>query len=178
MASPRPDGVLRHIRLLIGSPAADDRSDGQLLHRFATMRDEAAFEALVRRHGPAVLGVCLRVLGHAQDAEDAFQAAFLVLARKAGSIRRGEALAGWLYRVAFHIAVQAAARRRQTREQPITDMPASEPTPDLDRCELRLVLDQELTRLPKKYLFPVVLCYVEGRTHQDAAGGLGWPKGT
>src|SRR5262245_14012130 len=123
MASPRPDGVLRHIRLLIGSPAADDRSDGQLLHRFATMRDEAALEALVRRHGPAVLGVCLRVLGHAQDAEDAFQAAFLVLARKAGSIRRGEALAGWLYRVAFHIAVLPAAGKPANNRSPTCPLP-------------------------------------------------------
>src|SRR5262245_56877279 len=99
--------VLRHIRQLAAAPTSPDLTDRQLLHRFATQQDEAAFAALVQRHGRLVLSVCRNVLHHVQDAEDAFQATFLVLARKAGSIRKGDALASWLHAVAYHTAMRA-----------------------------------------------------------------------
>src|SRR5262249_28215601 len=108
MTSGRVGTVLRHIHTLLGS-GHDLRADQELLRRFVLGREQAAFEALVHRHGPLVLGVCRRVLRHEHDAEDAFQATFLVLARKAGTIRQQESLCGWLDRVAYHIAVKAQA---------------------------------------------------------------------
>jgi RNA polymerase sigma factor (sigma-70 family) len=156
-------------------------TDGQLLECFVARRDEAAFAALVRRHGPMVLGVCRRVLHHAQDAEDAFQAAFLVLARKAASIRQRELLGNWLYGVAYRTALDArsAAVRRQGRERQVSAMP--EPVAD-DGADvwrdLRPLLDQELNRLPDKYRVPVVLCDLEGRTRRHVARQLGIPEGT
>src|SRR3954468_19580333 len=110
MASAQANPVLRHIRVLARADPTNELSDPELLARFTAARDEAAFEALVRRHGPLVLGVCRRVLGDAHDAEDAFQAAFLALARKANAIARGDSLPSWLYRVAYHTAVKARAR--------------------------------------------------------------------
>src|SRR5262245_54100190 len=114
--------VLRHVRRLLAAPAADTHLDRQLLEQFTARRDEAAFATLVRRHGPLVLGVCRRVLGDGPDAEDAFQAAFLILAHKAGSIRGQESLTSWLYRVAFRVALrargQSATRLRHERQAP------------------------------------------------------------
>jgi RNA polymerase sigma factor (sigma-70 family) len=155
-------------------------TDGQLLKYFVTVRDEAAFEALVRRHGPMVLGVCRRVLGNLPDAEDAFQAAFLVLVRKAASLRSPELLANWLYGVAYRTALKAraATARRRAREKQVKDMPHPQAEPDTARKELQGLLDQELSRLPEKYRVPVVLCELEGRTRKEAARRLGIPEGT
>jgi RNA polymerase sigma factor (sigma-70 family) len=156
-------------------------SDSQLLERIRTRTDDAAaFEALVRRHGPMVLGVCRRLLSELADADDAFQATFMVLVRRAQSLRRPERLAGWLYQVAYRTARQARARsaRRRAREQRLIDVPAPEPVAELVWRDLRPVFDAELSRLPECYRLPVVLCFLEGRSKRDAARALGWPEGT
>jgi RNA polymerase sigma factor (sigma-70 family) len=180
MTSDQASLLLQHIRRLAGARGAAQPPDAQLLERFAAQRDEAAFTALVRRHGPMVLNVCRSVLRHEQDAEDAFQATFWVLARKAASIRRPEAVAGWLYEVAYHVAVQgqADAARRRDVERKAPPMPHADPTLDMTLRDLRRVLHEELRRLPDKYRLPLVLCYLEGRSHEEAAGQLGWTKGT
>src|SRR6516225_967649 len=156
-------------------------TDGQLLERFVARRDEAAFAALVRRHGPMVLGVCRRVLGHVQDAEDAFQAAFLVLARKAASVGQRELVGNWLYGVTYRTALdaRAAATRRRTRERQVSAMPEPEAVDGVDVwTDLRPLLDRELNRLPDKYRVPVVLCDLEGRPRKEVAQQLGIPEGT
>lgn len=153
---------------------------GALLERFAVRRDEAAFAALVEMHGPLVLGVCRRVLSDPHDVEDAFQATFLVLAHKAGSIRRPDLLGNWLHGVARRVAVRARARtaRRRAREQPGAEQFAlARSDGDADRRELGSVLDEEIGRLPEKYRRPVVLCYLEGRTEEEAAHDLRWTPG-
>jgi RNA polymerase sigma factor (sigma-70 family) len=159
--------VTRYVRRLAGHELRG-LTDGQLLDRFARDRDEAAFAELVRRHGPMVLGVCRRILRHEQDAEDAFQAAFVALARKAGAVRRQDCLAGWLYRVARRLALRsrAAAVRRQLT--PLSDA-AAVPTPLAPQDRLRDHLDEELERLPEQYRAPLVLCYLEGRSQAEAA---------
>jgi RNA polymerase sigma factor (sigma-70 family) len=167
------------IRRLIRPPSGDAVPDAELLRRFAEGRDQAAFELLVWRHGGMVLGVCRRVLRDGHAAEDAFQAAFLVLARKAGSVRAGASVAGWLHRVARRVALRAA-KQRATRRQRETVLVADPPAragaePD---AELRAVLDAEIDRLPERFRLPVVLCYLDGRTTEDAARLLGVPRGT
>jgi RNA polymerase sigma factor (sigma-70 family) len=154
-------------------------ADRQLLERFIAQRDEAAFAALVRQHGPMVLNVCRGVLRHEQDAEDAFQATFLVLARKADSIRQPEAVAGWLCEVAYRVAVKAlaASARRRSQEPRDPPMMSADPTLDMTLRDLRRVLHEELRQLPEKYRAPLVLCYLEGRSHEEAAQQLGWSKG-
>jgi RNA polymerase sigma factor (sigma-70 family) len=155
-------------------------TDGQLLGRFLDRRDEAAFAALVSRHGPMVWGVCRRLLCNHQDAEDAFQATFLVLVRKAASIVPREMVANWLYGVAYQTALKARATtgRRRARERQVVQMPEPEAAePDL-WSDLQPLLDQELSRLPEKYRVPVVLCDLEGKTHKEAARQLGCPAGT
>jgi RNA polymerase sigma factor (sigma-70 family) len=172
--------VLRHIRGLRNAGAAHRLSDRQLLERYAARHEEAAFEALLKRHGPMVQGVCRRVLGGAHDAEDAFQATFLVLARQAGAIGRRESVGGWLYRVAYNTALKAkasaAARRR--REQRPDERPATDPLADVTGRELLTALDEELQRLPEKYRAALVLCYLEGLTRDEAAGRLGVSEST
>src|SRR5262245_61889993 len=177
---PRPLGhVVRYIRQT-AAPVDGTQLDAELVERFVTGRDEAAFAGLVERHGPLVLGVCQRVLRHHHDAEDAFQATFLVLARKARFIRRRDALASWLYKVAYHLAVKlraSAERRRQVELQPppVPEMPAE----DLIAWgDLRMALDEELDRLPEKYRAPLLLCCLAGRTRDEAAEQLGWTLGT
>jgi RNA polymerase sigma factor (sigma-70 family) len=155
-------------------------SDGQLLEEFAIGGDGAALEALVRRHGPMVWGVCRRVLGHHHDAEDAFQATFLVLVRKAASVVPRELVANWLYGVAHRTALRAramAAKRRE-RERQVAEMP--EPVADGPGVgnELEAVLDQELSRLPDHYRVAVVLCDLEGKTRREVAAQLSLPEGT
>src|SRR5215472_4976686 len=130
MTSAQAGIILRHVRRLAGRLHAGQPPDGQLLERFIAGRDEAAFTSLVRRHGQMVLNVCRSVLHHEQDAEDAFQATFLVLLRKADAIRQPEALAGWLYEVAYHVAVKARAEaaRRRAQERRASSMAAADPT--------------------------------------------------
>jgi RNA polymerase sigma factor (sigma-70 family) len=156
-------------------------TDGQLLQAFVQQKDDSAFEVLLRRHGPMVLGVCRRVLRHHHDAEDAFQAVFLVLARKADSIVPREMVANWLHGVACRTAwkVRTSTARRRVRERQVTAMPEPETAVvDDGRRDWQPLLDQELSRLPGKYRVPIVLCYLEGKTGKDAARQLGWPEGT
>lgn len=163
-----------------GSPAYEALSDKDLLEWFVQRHEEAAFTALVRRHGPMVLGVCRRVLRHSHDAEDAFQATFLVLAKKADRLRRPELLANWLYGVAYRTALQARQRgaRRSVREREAASMSAPNGESELESKELRRILDEELSRLPEKYRAPLILCYLEGKTNEEAAHVLGWPSGS
>jgi RNA polymerase sigma factor (sigma-70 family) len=179
VSAPLPT-VLRHLRRLVRPDAAGGPSDAQLLKRFAAGGDEAAFELLVWRHGPMVLGVCRRLLRHAEDAEDAFQATFLVLVRKAASVRRGEAVGGFLYRVAYRVALAARARAARRAVRPLAfEVPAAdEPLAEVHGRDLGPVLDDELRRLPDRYRVPVVLCYLEGKTVDEAARELGCPRGT
>ncbi len=160
--------------------AAGGETDRLLLERFVRRQDGTAFAALVQRHGPMVLGVCRRVLGHAQDAEDAFQATFLVLVRRASSLRDPALLGNWLYGVACRTARKARARaaRRQQLERQATPMPAEAPSADDKGPQLRALLDAELQTLPEKYRAPLVLCYLEGLTNEEAARRLGWPPGS
>jgi RNA polymerase sigma factor (sigma-70 family) len=155
-------------------------SEWQLLERYLERRDEAAFEALVTRHAPTVLGVCRRMLPDLGDVEDAFQATFLVLVRRARQLGPRDAIGPWLHGVAVRVALRArvrAARRR--RHEPIAlEFPAVAPVDARPDPELAEVLDQELSRLPAKYRSPLVLCYLEGRTHEEAAQQLKWPLGT
>jgi RNA polymerase sigma factor (sigma-70 family) len=158
----------------------DPGTDAELLRRFAAEGTEEAFALLVKKYGPLVLSVCRRVLGAEQDAEDAFQATFLVLARKAGSIANPDLLGNWLYGVAARIArkARAAQRKRQLREKPVRYLPPL-PAPDAPADdELGSVLREELGRLPEKYRAPVGLCYLEGKTNEEAANLLRWPTGT
>jgi RNA polymerase sigma factor (sigma-70 family) len=173
-------GLLHHIRTLAAARHAEDLSDAQLLEQFLKERDEFAFAALVRRHGNLVLGVCRRILHHHQDAEDAFQATFLVLAQKAASIRNGGAVGGWLFEVAYHTALAARSRasRRRTHERQAGEMAPVEPTAEAVWTELQPLLDEELHRLPEKYRLPLVLCYLEGKTNRQAAQELGWRPGS
>jgi RNA polymerase sigma factor (sigma-70 family) len=168
-------------RLAAASPAAGP-ADAHLLERFVSHRDEAAFELLVRRHGPRVWAVCRRVLGQPADAEDAFQATFLLLVRRAGSVRRSGSLGGWLGRVAYRVALRARAdaHRRGLREHQAARPDAAGPCPpeEVARRELAPVLAEEVQALPEPYRRPVVLCYLEGRTNGEAARMLQWPVGT
>jgi RNA polymerase sigma factor (sigma-70 family) len=171
--------VLRYLRRTV-EPNGSEPSDGELLGRFVVGREEIAFATLVRRHGAMVLGVCRRILSD-HDAEDAFQATFLVLARKAESVRKTQSVASWLYGVALRVAQQArsAAAIRRRYEEKTNPRPApSDPLEEAEWRELRPLLDKELAQLPEKYRAPVVLCYLEGKTNEEAARLLGWTKGT
>jgi RNA polymerase sigma factor (sigma-70 family) len=172
------DDVLRYLRRSFAAHAARDLTDGELLERFVNQREEAAVTILVQRHGPMVLSVCRRVLGDSHGAEDAFQATFMVLVRRASSIGRREPLGGWLYGVAQRIALKAraqAAARRQ-RERRFAPMPCADSLDDVTWRELRSVLDEEIGRLPEKYRTPIVLCYFEGKSYDQVARELGLAK--
>jgi RNA polymerase sigma factor (sigma-70 family) len=158
----------------------DAPADGHLLGRVVRDGDEASFAELVRRHGPMVLGVCRRVTGHAEDAEDAFQATFLVLARKAGTVRPRDAVGGWLHGVALRTALKArarAARRRRVEGQEVP-MDTAAPEPPAADPDLARLLDAEIDRLPESLRVPVVLCELEGRPRAEVARRLGIPEGT
>src|SRR5262245_9323289 len=168
-------------RLYKVSPGEDasEPTDRELLERFLARRDEEAFAVLIERHGPMVLGVCCRILGRAEDAEAAFQATFLVLVRKAASLAARDLLANWLYRVAHRTALKARAMiaKRQWRERQGTAVPEPGVVPP-DTQEVEPILDEELARLPDKYRMPIILCELEGKSHQEAAQQLRWPVGT
>jgi RNA polymerase sigma factor (sigma-70 family) len=156
-----------------------DTTDAELLKLYLLAREDDAFEALVRRHGPMVLSVCRRVLRNDADAEDAFQATFLVFVRKAASIRSRSAVGSWLYGVAFHTALKAKAmnQRRRIKELDAGTQPKHQADEEIVRA-LHEQLDKELNALPEKYRIPVLLCDLEGKTIKDAARQVGWPAGT
>lgn len=173
--------VIQHLREAEFLQEGGQRPDGQLLERFVHRRDEAGIAILVQRHGPMVWGVCRRILRHHHDAEDAFQATFLVLARKAASIRPREMVANWLHGVAHQTALKARATRskRQRRERQVTNMPEPEMVEHQDlRPDLQLLLDEELRGLPAKYRIAILLCDLEGKSRHAAAQQLGLPEGT
>ena len=172
--------LVRLIRKVAGANGMRGATDVQLLERFAEQRDEDAFAALVQRHAPMVLGVCGRLLRDANDAEDALQATFLVLVRKATSISRPNLLANWLYGVARRTALAAKTRaaKRHMKETEVVDSATADPSSAAVWADLRPVLDEEVSRLPARYRVPFVLCYLEGRTNEEAAQLIGCPKGT
>src|SRR5262249_30799713 len=157
--------VLTHIRKLALAEPAPEWSDAELLQQFIAYNDQTAFTALVERHGRLVLGICRHVLQHDADAEDAFQATFLVLARNAASIRKYEALASWLHGVAYRIAMKAKrdAARRRARERQAAARPAEKSFAETSLRELQMVLDEEVQRLPDKFQAPFVLCCLESK---------------
>src|SRR5262245_34256305 len=173
----RIGSILDAVRRQAGDAGADD---AQLLERFRERRDESAFAELVRRHGGTVMGAARAVLRDEPDAEDVFQATFLVLARKAGAVHKPGSLGSWLYGVARRIALdcqrRAARRTRHERNFGATRSEGSVSGPDLD--DRPALLSEELARLPEKYRAPLVLCYLEGKTNEQAAAELKWPSGT
>ena len=175
--------AIRQIRTLHSLGVVGALPDRQLVERFLESEGndrEDAFAALVQRHGPMVLSVCRRMLSGSADQEDAFQAVFFVLARKAGTVKRLEGLKPWLYGVAVRTAKEARRRsaRRQKREGGAMDESKAVSTPDPGRDDLLELLDEEIDRLPKRYREAVLLCELEGASRQDAARQLGLPEGT
>jgi RNA polymerase sigma factor (sigma-70 family) len=172
--------VVNRLRTAASLQEALDLTDAELLDRYVAGRDGVAFEALVRRHGPMVLGVCRRLLTDPCDAEDAFQATFLVLVRKAPSVVPREKVPNWLYGVACHAAqkVRTAAARRRSRERQVRTLPEPATVAEGLWHDLAPLLDEELSRLPEKYRLPLILCGLEGRTRTEAARHLAWPEGT
>jgi RNA polymerase sigma factor (sigma-70 family) len=172
--------VIQHLRSAWRLPKGADLTDGHLLECFVSRRETAALEALVRRHGSMVWGVCRRILGNHHDAEDALQATFLVLVRKAASVRPREMVGNWLYGVARQTALKAraTAAKLRTRERQVVDMPDPAVNEQDLAGDLQTLLDQELSRLPDKYRVAIVLCDLEGETRKRAARQLGLPEGT
>ncbi|OAI46387.1 hypothetical protein AYO44_02150 [Planctomycetaceae bacterium SCGC AG-212-F19] len=180
--------VLRRLRRWVGGGVAEDESDAQLLERFGTRQDEAAFATLMQRHGPLVLSVCRRMLADPHDVDDAFQATFVVLVRRAAALRREGSLGSWLYGVAYRIALKARARgaRRRAREpqaeamshEPLSPVAENDPLNQVALREVGGVLDDEVNQLPAKYRGPLILCYLEGKTNEEAAKELGCPIGS
>jgi RNA polymerase sigma factor (sigma-70 family) len=171
--------ILRHIRTLIDTQATRGLTDGQLLQRFVARREETAFGALMQRHGRLVWQVCANILHQEQDIEDAFQATFMILARRAASICQGDSVGSWLYGVAYRVAMKAkktSAKRRERERQAASPIPTE--ASDLALRELQAILSDELRRLPEKYRAPFVLCCLEGRGRKEAAKELGWKEGT
>jgi RNA polymerase sigma factor (sigma-70 family) len=180
MASGQLGRVVHYLRRMAAPDGSGDLSDGQLLERFADQRDEAAFAVLVQRHGPLVLDVCRRILANTHDAEDAFQATFLVLVRNAAAIHKRESVSSWLYGVAYRVAVRAKVgnTRRRLHERQAPERSPGDPRDDATWRDLRPLLDEEVQRLPEVYRVPFILCYLEGKTNEQAAELLGCPKGT
>jgi RNA polymerase sigma factor (sigma-70 family) len=180
MASESRSPLLAFLRRIVPSRGHSDLTDGELLQRFALQHEEWAFAALMQRHGPMVLGVCQSILRDAHDAEDVFQATFLVLVRKPGGIGKPGSVASWLHGVAYRLATKARveAARRRSSEREVVPMPSDAPQDEVMWRDLRPVLHQEIDRLPERYRLPFVLCYLEGKTNDEAAALLGWPRGT
>jgi RNA polymerase sigma factor (sigma-70 family) len=176
MASAGLGTAFRHLRDLFAAGSVVGMGDGPLLARYSSSKDEAAFEALVSRHGPMVLATCRAVLRNEQDVEDAFQATFLVLARKAHSIKGADALGGWLHRVAYRASVQASveAKRRRQREAEASAMAPLDTSRPGFETELKPILHEEIDRLSETHRLPVVLCDLEGLTYEQAAEQLRW----
>ncbi len=179
MTSDRLGGALGHIHRLFGDGALTGLPDAQLLRRYVSRRDELAFEALVKRHGPMVMAVCRSILSDPNDADDAFQAAFLLLGRKAGSLWVNDSLGGWLHRVACRIALQVKsdAARRRDRERRAAELSGTWSLPSAPRDDRHAILHEEIDRLPERYRQPIVLCYLEEMTYQQAASHLRWSEG-
>src|SRR5262249_53958576 len=179
MATTNLSDFFRRLTRGMAAETLGDHSDRQLVERALAGRDESAFQAIVQRHGPMVYRVCWRVSLHLQDAEDAFQATFLVLAQKLRTVRERASLASWLHGVARRVALkakaQAAGRRRHEHE---ASRPDAAPPDDVTWKELRSALDAELGRLPEKWRLPPIPCYLEGRAADEAAGQLGWSNST
>jgi len=189
MRNAKSASVLRQLGTIFTDGTATGLSDSQLLERFASQRAESveaaraaemAFEALVNRHGAMVWGVCRRVLGNAYEAEDAFQATFLLLVRKAESLHLDGSLGRWLYGVAHRIALRARfqARRRAASHATLPVTAADDPAGEAERRDLREILGDEVDRLPLKYRCPIDLCYFQGMTYEQAACQLDWPVAT
>jgi RNA polymerase sigma factor (sigma-70 family) len=180
MVSARTNRLIEHLHVGLPGPAGDDATDAQLLDRYLASRDAGSFAAIVQRHGPMVWGVCRRLLRDHQDAEDAFQATFLVLVRKAASVLPRQMVGNWLHGVARQTAIKARAlaARRSMRECQVTDMPERETIPPASWQDLQSVLDEELLRLPPRYRAVVLLCDLEGKTRKEAARQLGVPIGS
>ncbi len=172
--------IIQHLRRTVLRQDGCELTDGQLLECFISHRETAALEVLVHRHGPMVWGVCRRILRDHHDAEDACQATFLVLVRRAASVTPRERVGNWLYGVAHQTAMKARATRakRQTRERQVTDMPEPAVAERNGGADWQPLLDQELSRLPDKYRVAIVLCDLEGKTRKEAAEQLGCPEGT
>jgi polysaccharide export outer membrane protein len=176
--------TLREIRLLFGTGTQIGLSDGELLSRFIDRKGEAAqsaFAALVQWHVPMVFRVCRRLLVDSHDSQDAFQATFLILARKARSLRDRDSVGPWLFGVASRVAAKSrsfSARRAYHERRSVERSWPKGPGEDPDRTDLQLLIHGEIGRLPERYRVPVVLCYLEGVNQEDAAELLGWPIGT
>jgi RNA polymerase sigma factor (sigma-70 family) len=171
--------VIRYVRRIVG---AEDkiRTDRELLAAFTTRNDQAAFTTLVKSHGPMVMGICRRVLHHLQDAEDAFQATFLLLARQSADIRKQESLASWLHGVAYRMAHNAkrSASRRRKYEEKAKPAPSLDQGTELEWREVQAILDDEIQRLPETYRTPFLLFYLQNKKQADIAGQLGIKEGT
>jgi RNA polymerase sigma factor (sigma-70 family) len=179
VADSRLSGFIQHLRA--GLASSSDRSDRESLTAFLDNKDEAAFELLMRRHGPMVLRVCQRVLNNAQDSEDAFQATFLILARKANTIGKSESLASWLHGVAYRISLHARRsqqRRRQHEQSAGVVEPITHPAEDLGWHDVQLLLEKEIARLPDRYREVFVLCFLQGRSRSEAAFECGLNENT
>src|SRR4051812_35570529 len=177
MSVPSIEGLQRYLRRLCDEAVPPD--DAVLLDRFVAARDREAFELLIARHGPMVLGTARRLVDHSHDAEDVFQAVFLSLARLAKSIRQGRALPAWLHKTTCRIA----AKVRQGRvsgpgEPPPEPCDKIDPAAQLVWQEVRQALDEELQRLPERWRSPLLLCYLSGLPRDEAARQLGWSLGT
>src|SRR2546430_14332568 len=170
--------ILRAIRRVVEDQHLADVPDPDLLKRFLEQRDEAAFHALLRRHGPMVLDVCRAVVPNEADAEDAFQAAFLVFTRNARKIRKSASLASWLHGVAYRTALKARAEfaKRQKHEARVPARPTSQPHEPSWR-DIQQVLHEELLGLSERHRTALVLCYLQGKTQDEAAAQLGLAKG-
>jgi RNA polymerase sigma factor (sigma-70 family) len=180
MATAQMGTVIRQLRQAVLRHDEAGWTDGQLLTSFIDHKDGAAFEGIVRRHGPMVFGVCRRVARNHHDAEDAFQATFLILARKAQSVIPREGVANWLHGVALRTSMntRATTAKRRGREKQVTEMPEPKQSQQDQWYDLQPLLDQELNGLPENYRLPILLCDLEGKTIKEATLQLGWPQGT
>jgi RNA polymerase sigma factor (sigma-70 family) len=172
--------ITHYLKNIVAASRVAHAEDGQLLERFVAQQDETAFAALVQRYGGLVYGLCRRILHDEQDAEDAFQASFLILVRKATTISKNTSVGSWLYGVAQRVALRAKAdlARRRARDRQAEPRQPVEPATEVMERDLYRLLDEEVNRLPEKYRLPVLLCYLEGKTFEEAARQLHCPLGT